>query len=44
MTQQTQKLLGLLLLLGLLAWLSYVTLRAYLGAELLLGFANLFTC
>lgn len=43
MTQQTQKLLGLLLL-GLLAWMGYLTLRAYLGADLLLGFANLFIC
>ena len=44
MTQPTQKLLGWLLLLCLLAYLSYHTVRAYLGPDLLIGFANLFTC
>ena len=44
MTQQTQKLIGLLLLVFLLAWVSYLTFRAYLGPDFLIGFANLFVC
>ena len=44
MTQQTQKLLGLLLLVVLLAYVSYLTFRAYLGPDFLIGFANLFNC
>jgi len=44
MTQQMQKLLAWLLLLCLLACVGYVTFRAYLGPDFLLGFANLFVC
>lgn len=44
MTQQTQKFLGLLLLISLLAYVSYVTFRAYLSPDFLIGFANTFVC
>ena len=44
MTQQTQKVLGLLLLISLLAYASYLTFRAYLSADFLIGFANTFVC
>jgi hypothetical protein len=44
MTQQTQKILGFLLLLCLLAYVSYLTFRAYLSPDMLIGFANMFHC
>lgn len=44
MTQQTQKFLGLLMLIFLLAYAGYLTFRAYLGPDFLIGFANLFVC
>ena len=44
MTQQTQKLLGLLLLIFLLAWAGYLSFRAYLSPDFLIGFGNLFVC
>lgn len=44
MTQQTQKLIGLLLLMFLLAWVCFLTFRAYLGADFLIGFGNPFVC
>ena len=44
MRQQTQKLLALLVLLFLLAALGFMTFRAYLGPDFLIGFGNLFMC
>ncbi len=44
MTQQMQKLFVWLLLACLLAYVGYVTFRAYLGPDFLLGFANIFVC
>lgn len=44
MTQQTQKLIGLILLICLFASVGYLAFRAYLSPELLIGFANLFHC
>lgn len=44
MTQQPHALLAWALLLALLACLSYLSFKAYLGPEFLIGFANLFSC
>ena len=44
MTQQTRRMLVWALLLALLGYMSYLSFRAYLSPELLIGFANLFSC
>ena len=44
MTQIQNKLLGWILLAALAAALTYATFRGYLSPELLLGFANTFSC
>ena len=44
MTQQTERMLMWVLLLALLAYVSYLSFRAYLSPEFLIGFANLFSC
>ena len=44
MTQQMQKLAGVLLLMALLLTVTYISFRAYLGPDFLIGFANLFAC
>ena len=44
MTQQARQLLVWVLLGVVLAYLSYLSFRAYLGPDFLLGFANMFTC
>ena len=44
MTRQTRQLLVWMLLSVLLAYLSYVSFRAYLGPDFLIGFANIFSC
>jgi hypothetical protein len=44
MTQQTQRLLAWLLLLALMACVSYLTFRAYLSPDFLIGFANQLSC
>ncbi len=42
--QQTHRVLAWALLAALLAYLSYLSFRAYLSPEFLIGFANLFSC
>ena len=44
MTRQARQLLVWVLLGVLLAYTSYVSFRAYLGPDFLIGFANLFSC
>ena len=44
MMQQSHRLLAWLLLLSLLAYVSYLSFRAYLGPDFLIGFANQFSC
>ena len=44
MTQQTQKLLAMVVLLLLLAAVGFLTFRAYLGPDFLIGFGNIFLC
>ena len=44
MTQQARQLLVWVLLGVVLAYLSYISFRAYLGPDFLLGFANIFSC
>jgi len=44
MTRQARQLLVWVLLGVLLAYLSYVSFRAYLGPDFLIGFANIFSC
>ena len=44
MTLQTRRVLMWALLLTLLAYMSYLSFRAYLSPEFLIGFANLFSC
>ena len=44
MTRQTRRALMWALLVILLAYISYMTFRAYLSPELLIGFANTFSC
>jgi len=44
MTLQTRRILMWALLLTLLAYMSYLSFRAYLSPEFLIGFANLFSC
>jgi len=44
MTLQTRRILMWVLLLTLLAYMSYLSFRAYLSPEFLIGFANLFSC
>jgi hypothetical protein len=44
MSQQAKRLLMWALLLVLLAYVSYLSFKAYLSPEFLIGFANLFSC
>ena len=44
MILQTRRALAWAVLLFLLTLVSYVSFRAYLSPEFLIGFANLFTC
>jgi hypothetical protein len=44
MSHQVKRLLMWALLLVLLTYVSYVSFRAYLSPEFLIGFANLFSC
>lgn len=44
MMRQTRHVLMWALLLALLAYVSYLSFRAYLSPEFLIGFANLFSC
>ena len=44
MMRQARHVLMRALLLALLAYVSYLSFRAYLGPESLIGFANLFSC
>ncbi len=44
MMHQTRHVLMWALLLALLAYVSYLSFRAYLSPEFLIGFANLFSC
>jgi hypothetical protein len=44
MTRQTRQLLMWVLLGVLLVYITYVTFRAYLGPDFLIGFANIFSC
>ena len=44
MTRQARQLLVWVLLGVLLAYLSYLSFRAYLGPDFLIGFANVFSC
>ncbi len=44
MTQQARQLLVWILLGVVLAYLSYISFRAYLGPDFLIGFANIFSC
>ena len=44
MIHQTRHLLVWVLLLALLAYVSYLSFRAYLSPEFLIGFANSFSC
>ena len=44
MTHQTRRMLMWAMLLTLLAYTSYLSFRAYLSPEFLIGFANLFSC
>lgn len=41
---QTRRLLGWTLSFALLAYVSYLSFKAYLSPEFLIGFANLFSC
>jgi hypothetical protein len=42
--QQPRRLVVWMLLLALLTYMSYLSFRAYLSPEFLIGFANLFSC
>ena len=44
MTLQARRLLMWVLLLGLVSYISYLSFRAYLSPEFLIGFANMFSC
>lgn len=44
MTIQPCRLLAWLLLTAVLAYVSYLSFKAYLGPEFLIGFANQFMC
>ena len=44
MTRQARQLLVWVLLGVVLASITYVSFRAYLGPDFLIGFANLFMC
>ena len=44
MTRQARPFLVWMLLGVLLVYLSYVSFRAYLGPDFLIGFANMFSC
>ncbi len=44
MTQQARQLLVWMLLGVVLAYLTYISFRAYLGPAFLIGFANIFSC
>ena len=44
MIMQTHRAAAWALLAALIAYLSYLSFRAYLSPEFLIGFANLFSC
>ena len=44
MIMQTHRLLVWLIVAGLLAYVTYVSFRAYLGPDFLIGYANFFAC
>jgi len=44
MTQQARQLLVWMLLGVVLAYLTYISVRADLGPDFLIGFANIFSC
>ena len=44
MTRQTRQLLVWVMLGVVLAYITYVTFKAYLGPDFLIGFANMFSC
>lgn len=44
MTLQPCRLFAWLLLLALLAYVSYLSFKAYLGPDFIIGFANQFLC
>jgi len=44
MMHQSRRLLGWALVFALLAYVTYLSFRAYLGPEFIIGFANLFAC
>lgn len=44
MIPQTHRPLVWLLLAALLAYITYLSFRAYLSPDFLIGFANMFTC
>jgi hypothetical protein len=44
MFTQTRRPLGWILLGALLAYLSYLSFRAYLSPDFLIGYANMFFC
>ncbi len=44
MTPQARQLLVWTVVGIVLAYISYITFRAYLGPDFLIGFANIFSC
>ncbi len=44
MIMQTHRLLVWLFLASLLAYVSYLSFKAYLGPDFLIGYANMFAC
>ena len=44
MIRQTHRLLVWLLLAGVLTYASYLSFKAYLNPDFLIGYANMFSC
>ena len=44
MITQTHRLIVWLLLAGLIAYVSYLSFKAYLSPDFLIGYANMFSC
>ena len=44
MIMQTHRLLMWVIVAALLAYVTYVSFRAYLGPDFLIGYANMFAC
>jgi len=44
MMHQSRRLLGWALVFALLAYVTYLSFRAYLSPDFLIGFANMFSC